>query len=524
MKRNRGKVICLCILIFCISFILSVHYLIVTDLHSEQKLTINQMENTIISNTLQDGVRELSFQNDNTSHSSWLNFDKSRHNANDDVIQIGSTDRKQLSLINAKVRNLTLKIYVYELPMEYHFESCLQEKYGSKSTCFDLSENGYGSFLYNDSGLYIHNTWQFSLEKIIHQKMLQSGYRTRVYSEANAFYVPFYSGVSCFCSKFQHSNTSFRITEQRVRTGNVIKYLQDHPSGAYNRGEMHIMALAKIEKEHVSGTCPILSLPDVENMTFIGIEKSNRAFLIKTSVASTKHVKYFPKDLIVAPYPAYGHLGSMAYDEQYLKHLFHHKRQVYTLLAVGVHKKNTIRELVLNQYKNYSTTLSFDDYTNKSHISDLAIDRVWLVTPECTGHHMYDTMKWMKNSVFCIEPPGDSPTRKSFYDAVISGCIPVIIPSQVEAHVKYPFEQILNYTDFTVTIDENELKAGKSVIDILYPYLRNRMLVEKLQKNLLKVLPYLQYGRFDDIKSGGVDAMDLIFSELDTRLKSNIKL
>jgi hypothetical protein len=30
------------------------------------------------------------------------------------------------------------------------------------------------------------------------------------------------------------------------------------------------------------------------------------------------------------------------------------------------------------------------------------------------------------NSIFCLQPPGDMPTRKSLFDAILSGCIPVL--------------------------------------------------------------------------------------------------
>ena len=32
------------------------------------------------------------------------------------------------------------------------------------------------------------------------------------------------------------------------------------------------------------------------------------------------------------------------------------------------------------------------------------------------------------NSTFCLEPPGDWPTRAGFFDALVSGCIPVVFP------------------------------------------------------------------------------------------------
>jgi hypothetical protein len=36
----------------------------------------------------------------------------------------------------------------------------------------------------------------------------------------------------------------------------------------------------------------------------------------------------------------------------------------------------------------------------------------------------------MYQSEFCLQPPGDSPTRRSFFDAMLVGCIPVIFQKE----------------------------------------------------------------------------------------------
>ncbi|KAL8552636.1 hypothetical protein ACS0TY_001358 [Phlomoides rotata] len=40
----------------------------------------------------------------------------------------------------------------------------------------------------------------------------------------------------------------------------------------------------------------------------------------------------------------------------------------------------------------------------------------------------HDPIKFMKpmlQASFCLEPPGDTPTRKSTFDSILAGCIPV---------------------------------------------------------------------------------------------------
>ena len=44
-------------------------------------------------------------------------------------------------------------------------------------------------------------------------------------------------------------------------------------------------------------------------------------------------------------------------------------------------------------------------------------------------------------SLFCLSPAGDTPSSARLFDAIVSGCIPVIISDELEL----PFEGILDY-------------------------------------------------------------------------------
>merc|ERR1711953_1608408 len=44
----------------------------------------------------------------------------------------------------------------------------------------------------------------------------------------------------------------------------------------------------------------------------------------------------------------------------------------------------------------------------------------------------------MANSTFCLEPPGDSPTRKGFFDALLVGCVPVIFDMRAITSIPNP--------------------------------------------------------------------------------------
>lgn len=43
--------------------------------------------------------------------------------------------------------------------------------------------------------------------------------------------------------------------------------------------------------------------------------------------------------------------------------------------------------------------------------------------------------------MFCLSPAGDTPSSARLFDAIVSGCIPVVVSDELEL----PFEGLLNY-------------------------------------------------------------------------------
>ena len=112
-------------------------------------------------------------------------------------------------------------------------------------------------------------------------------------------------------------------------------------------------------------------------------------------------------------------------------------------------------------------------------------------TTECSlrrGNTPVKIVELMTKSVFCLQPPGDTPTRKSFFDSIESGCIPVIFMQGIF----YPFQDFIDYRKFTVYIDmDSVIVRNENVVDILKDIPRSVVL--DMQKSLLQVAPYFQY-------------------------------
>ena len=129
----------------------------------------------------------------------------------------------------------------------------------------------------------------------------------------------------------------------------------------------------------------------------------------------------------------------------------------------------------------------------------------------CKERQSQTIMQWMQNSVFCLQPPGDTASRKSFYDAITCGCIPVTFELPylgVGEKVEYPFYSKLNYSKFTVHVP-----ADRSFHDVLEPYRQDSEAVKSLQYNLAQVAQYLQYNDVTQLDNG-VDAFHMIMSQV----------
>jgi hypothetical protein len=66
----------------------------------------------------------------------------------------------------------------------------------------------------------------------------------------------------------------------------------------------------------------------------------------------------------------------------------------------------------------------------------------------------------VKNSIFCLCPRGFASWSRRLFDAIMLGCIPVIIADDIEL----PFEQKLNYSTFTVKIMENNIPELQNIL------------------------------------------------------------
>ncbi|XP_021748314.1 probable arabinosyltransferase ARAD1 [Chenopodium quinoa] len=113
--------------------------------------------------------------------------------------------------------------------------------------------------------------------------------------------------------------------------------------------------------------------------------------------------------------------------------------------------------------------------------------------PNATGKEQ--SIKGMRTSEFCLHPAGDTPTSCRLFDAIQSLCIPVIVSDRIEL----PFEGMIDYSDFSVFVSENDALQSKWLVSHLQSISKKQR--EKFRRNMALVQPMFVY---DNGHPGGI--------------------
>ena len=115
-----------------------------------------------------------------------------------------------------------------------------------------------------------------------------------------------------------------------------------------------------------------------------------------------------------------------------------------------------------------------------------------------------ETIKSLKRSaVFCLEPGGDSPYRKSIFDSILLGCIPVVFSEYTNRVAPWHWAGFRDRS--RVLVDERRYRDG--ALDLI-DYLRNipRDEVRRMQATIARHAHALMYA-VDDFPGDAVDLL-----------------
>lgn len=93
----------------------------------------------------------------------------------------------------------------------------------------------------------------------------------------------------------------------------------------------------------------------------------------------------------------------------------------------------------------------------------------------------------MRKSIFCLSPAGDTPSSARLFDAIVSGCIPVIVSDELEL----PFEGILDYRKIAIFVSSSDAVQPGWLLNFLKSISRSQ--ISKMQQNLAEYSRHFVY-------------------------------
>jgi len=120
------------------------------------------------------------------------------------------------------------------------------------------------------------------------------------------------------------------------------------------------------------------------------------------------------------------------------------------------------------------------------------------------AHRVYSS------SVFCLQPPGDTPTRKGIFDSLLAGCIPIVFDAVTmqgyQWHLKDWKNVVVNY----------QLQVGPSqanLVDVMLNFeVEHHESIQFMQRKIADAAYSLQYSTRTVI--GRADAFDITLARM----------
>jgi len=281
-------------------------------------------------------------------------------------------------------------VYVHSLPSKFNSDLITACHNLSKWTdmCRYVANAGLGPLIEDSDGVFAKTGWyatnQFALELIFHNRMKQYDCITSDSALASTIYVPFYAGLDIGRYLWGY-NTSVRDSA----AADLIHWLTSRPEWARMGGRDHFFVAGRItwdfRRLSESGVWGnnFLFMPEAKNMSVLVVESS----------------PWHGNDFGV-PYPTYFHPSTNAEIVSWQERIRRLERP-WLFSFAGAPRPNmteSIRGQLINQCRSSGRCKLLECHMGAS---------------KC--HSPNSVMKMFQSSVFCLQPQGDSYTRRSAF-------------------------------------------------------------------------------------------------------------
>ncbi|KAL1826348.1 hypothetical protein DCAR_0205453 [Daucus carota subsp. sativus] len=400
-------------------------------------------------------------------------------------------------------------IYIRQLPSIFNLDlltNCSQYQ-TFDNFCPYISNHGLGLKTHNNSHSWFR-TDPHMLELIFHRRLLEYPCLTNDPSMASAVYVPYYAGIDALKYLYgQEQNFSFlHGLELYDHIRNV-----DAPE-IWNRhnGHDHFLIMARPAWDFSQ---PLSNDPPIWGTSFLELQEFYNV------TALTFETRAYPFQEMGIPYPTSFHPPNLALFNSWVTRVRRSRRDTLMLFAGGggISNNPNVRRSIRLECEN-STSLRNESYgySNLCNFVDCS-----------NGVCEHDPIRFMKpmlQASFCLQPPGDTPTRRSTFDAILAGCIPVFF-EELSAKLQYGWHlPEAEYEEFSVFIPKEDVVfKGLKIVDVLTSIPRAQ--VRRMREKVIEMLPrviYRKHGSSLGMRAKK-DAVDIAIEGTLQRIKSRLQ-
>lgn len=358
-------------------------------------------------------------------------------------------------------------IYVHNLPSRFN-EDMLKECRSLSlwtNMCKFTTNAGLGPPLENVEGVFSDTGWyatnQFAVDVIFSNRMKQYECLTDDSSLAAAIFVPFYAGFD-----IARYLWGYNISRRDAASLDLVDWLMKRPEWGIMGGKDHFLVAGRItwdfrrltEEESDWGN-KLLFLPAAKNMSMLVVESS----------------PWNANDFGI-PYPTYFHPAKDADVFIWQDRMRNLERKWLFSFAGAPRPDNpkSIRGQIIDQCRisKVGKLLECDFGESKCHLPS-------------------SIMQMFQSSLFCLQPQGDSYTRRSAFDSMLAGCIPVFFHPG-SAYTQYTWHLPKNYTLYSVFIPEDDIRKRNVSIEERLLQIPPEQ-VKIMREHVISLIPRLVY-------------------------------
>ncbi|CAA0808427.1 glycosyltransferase 18 [Striga hermonthica] len=399
------------------------------------------------------------------------------------------------------------KIHVYDLPASLNrafLDDCANLDPWS-NRCSAFSHFGFGPPADSLRTLVppdLLPAWRwtdmYSGELIYHSRLLDSPCTTPDPNEASAFYIPFYAGLAV--SRYLFAN--YTTAQRDAHALRMLDWVTTREPFRRSNGTDHFIMLGRLtwdfrrltENDDDWGTKLSLMRP-MRNVLRLLVERS----------------PWDPLEVSV-PYPTGFHPRTRS-DVDWWQGFVREKERASLFTFVGA-----ARRKIKNDFRGLLIDYCRGEEHGKCRLVDCATSKT-----KCDDG-VPTIMEAFLGSDFCLQPKGDGSTRRSMFDCMLAGSIPVYFwresfESQYEWHLPE------NASSYSVFIDRRAVRNDSSVIRrVLEGYSREE--VRRMRETIVGFLPRMVYSMTDTSFSveGFKDAFDVAMEGVLRRFKEGKKM